>query len=324
MQSREYLSALIEEHVARLPYPAEPAKLYQPMAYGMNGGGKRLRPLLTLMCCDLFGGNCEQALNTAVGIEMFHNFTLLHDDIMDNSAVRRGRPSVFKKWGANTAILSGDAMMLYAYSLIVKCDDKYLRPVVESFNRMALEVCEGQQYDIDFESQPSVAMESYMEMIRLKTSVLLACAAQVGAILGGASEEDAKAIYRFAEQLGLAFQIQDDILDVYGTQEQLGKPIGGDILEGKKTFMMITAMDHADAKTRAQIRELVENDMMSDKEKINSVRYLYDSLNVKDIAQQAVAEHLSSAVAALDELSIAAERTAGLRELTDGLRNRNK
>ena len=234
MQTNEELLATIENYLAQTDFPAEPELLYAPIGYSLGGGGKRLRPMLVMLSCGIFSDQIQSALPAAAAVEMFHNFTLLHDDIMDNAAMRRGKPSVFARWGQNVAILSGDAMLICAYRLLSGVPAHLLPQILATFNQMALEVCEGQQYDMDFEQKQKVSVVEYMHMIELKTSVLLAGSAVIGATLGGASEEDCRKLRRFAVELGLAFQLQDDLLDSYG-DERLGKAIGGDILEGKKT-----------------------------------------------------------------------------------------
>ena len=237
MYTNEQLQTLIENYLAQTEFPAEPELLYAPIAYSLSGGGKRLRPMLVLLAHAVFADNVQQALPAAGAVEVFHNFTLLHDDIMDNAAIRRGKPSVFAKWGQNVAILSGDAMLIYAYRLLCGLPADKLPQVLATFDDMALEVCEGQQYDMDFEKKQKVSVVEYMHMIELKTSALLAGSVLIGALLGGASENDCRKLRRFAIELGLAFQLQDDLLDSYG-DERLGKAIGGDILEGKKTYLI--------------------------------------------------------------------------------------
>ena len=253
MQTNEELLATIENYLAQTDFPAEPELLYAPIGYSLGGGGKRLRPMLVMLSCGIFSDQIQSALPAAAAVEMFHNFTLLHDDIMDNAAMRRGKPSVFARWGQNVAILSGDAMLICAYRLLSGVPAHLLPQILATFNQMALEVCEGQQYDMDFEQKQKVSVVEYMHMIELKTSVLLAGSAVIGATLGGASEEDCRKLRRFAVELGLAFQLQDDLLDSYG-DERLGKAIGGDILEGKKTYLMVTAMSRADEPTREILR----------------------------------------------------------------------
>ena len=252
MQTNEQLLDLLENYLAQRELPTEPERLYDPIRYSLAGGGKRLRPMLLLLSCGLFADDVDVALPAAAAVEIFHNFTLLHDDIMDNAAVRRGKPSVYARWGGNVAILSGDAMLISAYRLLAQAPPALLPRILEVFNTMALGVCEGQQYDMDFESKQKVSVVEYMSMIELKTSVLVAGSAMMGAILGGADEEQSRRLYQFAIELGMAFQLQDDLLDSYGGEE-LGKTIGGDILEGKKSYLMVTAMSRADEEQREML-----------------------------------------------------------------------
>ena len=252
---------------------------------------------------------------------MFHNFTLLHDDIMDNAAVRRGKPSVYAKWGQNVAILSGDAMLIYAYRLLSTVPAKQLPQVLATFNDMALEVCEGQQYDMDFEQKAKVSVVEYMHMIELKTSVLLAGAVAIGAMLGGASEEDCRKLRRFAVELGLAFQLQDDLLDSYG-DERLGKAIGGDILEGKKTYLMVTAMSRADEATREILRTACRDPKLSSAEKIAAVKAVYDRLEVPRLTEQQISLRFERALSILDTLSVEPARTKRMRDYAASLMGR--
>lgn len=323
MQSIEQLLATIENYLAQCESPAEPERLYAPIDYSMTGGGKRLRPMLVLLACGLYADDIRPALPAAAAVEMFHNFTLLHDDIMDHAAVRRGRPSVFAKWGENAAILSGDAMLICAYRLLAEVPEAHLPQLLRVFNEMSLQVCEGQQYDMDFESKPKVSVVDYMHMIELKTSVLLAGATAIGAILGGAPEEDCRKLRRFAIELGLAFQLQDDLLDSYG-DERLGKAIGGDILEGKKTYLMITAMSRADEATREELRRTYADAALSDAEKIARVKAIYDRLDVPRLTEQQIGLRFERALAMLDGLSVDAARTQMLREYAAGLMGRKK
>ena len=276
MQTNEELLATIENYLAQTDFPAEPELLYAPIGYSLGGGGKRLRPMLVMLSCGIFSDQIQSALPAAAAVEMFHNFTLLHDDIMDNAAMRRGKPSVFARWGQNVAILSGDAMLICAYRLLSGVPAHLLPQILATFNQMALEVCEGQQYDMDFEQKQKVSVVEYMHMIELKTSVLLAGSAVIGATLGGASEEDCRKLRRFAVELGLAFQLQDDLLDSYG-DERLGKAIGGDILEGKKTYLMVTAMSRADEATREILRHTYRDATLTDAEKIEMCRVVSES-----------------------------------------------
>ena len=323
MLNAEKLLNQVENYLAQMEMPAEPELLYTPITYSMAGGGKRLRPVLLLLSYGLFADDYQRALPAAAAVEVFHNFTLLHDDIMDNALLRRGKPSVFAKWGKNVAILSGDAMMIAAYQLLGRTQTADLQPILSAFSQTAIEVCEGQQYDMDFETKQKVSVVEYMHMIELKTSVLLAGAAVIGAMLAGASEEDCKALRRFAIELGLAFQLQDDLLDSYG-DERLGKAIGGDILEGKKTYLMITAMSHANEEQRAVLRDTHLDKMLSDEEKIARVKAVYDALDVPHLTEQQIAVRFERALAQLDTLNAEPSRVEPLREYAKSLMGRNK
>ncbi len=323
MQSIEQLLATIENYLAQCESPAEPERLYAPIDYSMTGGGKRLRPMLVLLACGLYADDIRPALPAAAAVEMFHNFTLLHDDIMDHAAVRRGRPSVFAKWGENAAILSGDAMLICAYRLLAEVPEAHLPQLLRVFNEMSLQVCEGQQYDMDFESKPKVSVVDYMHMIELKTSVLLAGATAIGAILGGAPEEDCRKLRRFAIELGLAFQLQDDLLDSYG-DELLGKAIGGDILEGKKTYLMITAMSHADENDREVLRTTAKNPALTDAEKIVAVKAVYDRYDIPRLTEQQISVRFDRALALLDELAVDPSRIAPLKDFARSLMGRTR
>ena len=314
---------LFESALAQLSMPEEPELLYTPIIYSMSGGGKRLRPVLLLMTAEAFGGSLEEAMPAALAVEIFHNFTLLHDDIMDNADVRRGKPSVYAKWGGNVALLSGDAMLITAYRSLAKVASERLPRVMSIFSDMALEVCEGQQYDMDFETISKVSVEEYMQMIERKTSALLSGSAMIGATMAGASEEDIKKIYRFATELGLAFQLQDDVLDSFG-DTALGKKIGGDILEGKKTFLMIQALSRASAEEREILATTHLRKDITDEQKIAIVKALYEKLDVKRIAEQQIELRFERALAVLDTLSVAGECTEGLVEFARNLMGRKK
>ncbi len=324
MKTNEEILDLFENHLAQIQLPEEPKDLYAPIIYSMSGGGKRIRPTLLLLVCEAFGGKLQDALPAASAVEMFHNFTLLHDDIMDNADVRRGKPSVFARWGENVAILSGDAMMIYAYRLLSGAPADKLPRIMDIFTTMALQVCEGQQYDMDFEKRQKVSVVEYMNMIELKTSVLLAGAAMIGAVLGDASEGDCKKIYRYALELGLAFQQQDDLLDSYGTVEELGKRIGGDILEGKKTCLMLNAMSRATEPDRDILRSTHLDEKLSEEEKIARVKEVYDRYDVPRTIQQQISLRFERALAILDTLEIAVERTEHLRVFAQNLMGRKK
>jgi geranylgeranyl diphosphate synthase type II len=279
--------------------------------------------VLLLITAEAFGGSVDEAMPAALAVEIFHNFTLLHDDIMDNADVRRGKPSVYAKWGGNVALLSGDAMLITAYKSLARVASERLPRVMSIFSDMALEVCEGQQYDMDFETMSKVTVEEYMQMIECKTSALLSGSAMIGATMAGASEEDIKKIYRFATELGLAFQLQDDVLDSFG-DIALGKKIGGDILEGKKTFLMVQALNRATAEEREVLTTTHLRKDISNDEKIAIVKSLYDRLDVKRVAEQQIELRFERALAVLDTLSIAGERTESLVEFARNLMGRKK
>lgn len=323
MRNNDEILALFERHLAQLQLPEEPQRLYEPIIYSMSGGGKRLRPVLLLLCCEAFGGDAVSALSAASAVEMFHNFTLLHDDIMDNAAVRRGKPSVQARWGDNVAILSGDTMMIYSYRLLSQIPAEKLPRVMEVFTSMALQVCEGQQYDMDFEQSQKVSVTDYMQMIELKTAALLAGAATIGAILGDASEDDCRKVYRFAQELGLAFQLQDDLLDSYG-DERLGKKIGGDILEGKKTCLMLNAMSRATEQDREVLRNTYLDAALTDEEKICRVKEIYGRYDIPHIVEQQISVRFDKALSVLDDLSIGEDKTEHLRLFARSLVGRKK
>lgn len=310
--------ALFERYVAQMPTPKEPQRLYAPIKYGLEEGGKRIRPTLLMLVYNLYAEDIERALMPAMAVEIFHNFTLLHDDIMDNAAVRRGRPSVPAKWGDNVAILSGDAMLILAYNYLQRTDSERLSLIFEYFNKMAAEVCEGQQFDMDFETQQKVSVVDYMQMIELKTAALLAGSAIIGATLANASEHDCTRLYDFAREVGLAFQLQDDLLDSYG-DERLGKKIGGDILEGKKTILMIEAFSRANEEQREVLRTTHLRKDLSDAEKISKIKALYDELGVPERVEQQIAQKFQKALGILDTLEAPQERTAELRRYAENL-----
>ena len=323
IHSNKEVLELFESSLSQMQIPGEPELLYAPIIYSMSGGGKRLRPVLLLITAEAFGGSLDEALPAAMAVEVFHNFTLLHDDIMDNAAVRRGKPSVFAKWGGNVAILSGDAMLITAYKYLARLAPEHLPRVMRLFNEMALEVCEGQQYDMDFEQKDCVSVEEYILMIERKTSALLSGSAMIGATLAGAAEDDVKKIYRFATELGLAFQLQDDVLDSYG-DEALGKKIGGDILEGKQTYLMVQAMNQASDEEREVLRTTHRREDLTPEQKIATVLALYNKLNVKHSAEQQIEVRFERALGVLDTLSIGADRTACLVEFARNLMGRKK
>ena len=317
------LLEMFERHISQLSLPDDPSMLYNPIRYALEEGGKRMRPVLTLMAYNLYADDVERALPAAMAVEIFHNFTLLHDDIMDNAAVRRGRPSVYAKWGNNVAILSGDVMLIEAYKQLQGIADEHLPQVLARFNTMSSQVCEGQQYDMDFENRQKVAVVEYMNMIELKTAALLSGSMTIGAILAGASDSDVNKLYRAATEVGLAFQLQDDLLDSYG-DERLGKKIGGDILEGKKTYLMIISLSHASEQQREVLRTTHLRNDLTDEQKIATVKAIYDELGVPALTEQQINLRISRAVSILDTLDVPAERTTCLREYFESLVGRRK
>ena len=323
MKTPQQIVEIFEHHLAMINMPDEPQRLYAPIRYSLAEGGKRMRPVLAMLAYNIYADDVQRVLPAATAVEIFHNFTLLHDDIMDNAMVRRGRPSVFARWGSNVAILSGDVMMIEAYRHLQGVEAKYLPAVFERFNTMAAQVCEGQQYDMDFETQPKVAVAEYMNMIELKTAALLCGAVTIGATLAGASEEDVQKLHRFATEVGLAFQLQDDLLDSYG-DEQLGKKIGGDILEGKKTYLMIISLSHATEPQREVLRSTHLNKELSDEEKIAAVKGVYDAIGAKQMTEQQISVRISRALAILDTLSVPAERLEYMKSYVESLVGRKK
>ena len=309
----KYLSR-INEAIERLPLEREPRRLYEPVSYTMAGGGKRLRPVLTLMTCDALGGSLDEALPVALGIEMFHNFTLLHDAVMDRADVRRGRPTVHRRWNDNVAILSGDAMLTLATQLVAQAPRRCLPEVLDLFNATAMEIYEGQQWDMYFESRDDVTIDEYMNMIRLKTSVLLGCACKAGAIVAGADAALADRFYSMAVDLGLAFQLQDDYLDVWGDPATFGKAIGGDIECGKKTFLLIHALERD-----GEVRRLIAGDSA---DKVERVRAAYERLGLKELIIEAIEEHTRRCQATLASLGLAPEWHDKFNSLTLKLAHR--
>ena len=306
----------VNAEIGKLDWSREPQGLYEPIGYTLAAGGKRVRPQLALLATKLFGGNEEDVLPAALALEVFHNFTLLHDDVMDKAQVRRGRPTVHVKWNANTAILSGDQMMIEAYKLLSQVPEDKLATTLRLFNQMATEICEGQQYDVDFESREDVTIPEYMEMIRLKTSVLLATALRIGAYIAGATDEQQEQIYNYGIHLGLAFQIQDDMLDCYGDQATFGKAIGGDIAENKKTYLWLTAAQ------KGAIDELAMREE-SMTQRFERILAIYDRLGVKAAAQEAIRLQTNQAINCLDALP-QNQYTDQLRAMAHKLEERTK
>ena len=311
----------INHEIAKLNWEREPKGLYAPIAYTMAAGGKRVRPQLAMIACGIFGGNEQEVAPAAMALEVFHNFTLLHDDVMDKAEVRRGRPTVHIQWNENTAILSGDQMMIEAYKLLAEVPADKLHKVLRLFNKMATEICEGQQYDVDFESQEHVTIEEYLKMIRLKTSVLLATALQIGSYLAGANEAQQEALYQFGINVGLAFQIQDDILDVWGDPKTFGKAVGGDISCNKKTYVYLTAQQLADAELAEELQQWYGSVLDDNTEKIAAVKGIFEQLNVRAACEAVVQDYTQKALQILDTLPQNAA-TEQLRQLANKLNTR--
>lgn len=311
MKTADELLQLINRYLDSLPYDRKPASLYAPIKYVLSMGGKRIRPTLMLLAYNLFKDDPEKILSSACALETYHNYTLLHDDLMDNADMRRGQPTVHKKWNANLAVLSGDSMLVLAYQRMIECDS-HLAEVLRLFTETALEIGEGQQMDMEFETRNDVCEEEYIEMIRLKTSVLLACAMKIGALLADAPADDADNLYRFGEKIGLAFQLQDDYLDVYGEPAVFGKAIGGDIVSNKKTYMLINAFNRADNAQRAELERWIRATDFDRQEKVKAVTGLYDEMGIDRLAQQKIAGYFNESKTYLDRVGVSDERKSEL------------
>ena len=328
MVQEAHLENTLKEIFSNLKFTAEPAGLYDPLRYMMKIGGKSIRPRLCLLAYSLFKDDfTEEILSPAAALEVFHSFTLIHDDIMDKADVRRGVPTVYKKWDENTAILSGDVMSIESYKMIAKAPAAVLPEVLKLFSNTAAEVCEGQQYDMDFENMTHVPMDEYLKMIGLKTAVLIACAAKMGALIGGASAEEAELLYKFGYDIGLAFQITDDWLDTYGDPKVFGKAIGGDILNNKKTWLMIKAQNNASPAELNALAAAMDMPISTDAEKaakIAAVKNLYAQLGVEQQAKEEIVRLHNQAMEYVDSLSMTAEKQDALRHYAETLLGRNK
>jgi len=323
MFTSEQLLQKINNYIASLPYEREPQSLYEPIHYVLSLGGKRIRPMLMLLAYNLYKDDPESILQTACALETYHNYTLLHDDLMDQADMRRGQPTVHKRWNANTAILSGDTMLVLAYQRMAQCSESKLKEIIDLFTETALEIGEGQQYDMEFETRTDVTEDEYIEMIRLKTSVLLACATKMGAILADASMNDQENLYKFGEQLGLAFQLQDDFLDVYGDPKIFGKNIGGDIVSNKKTFMLIRAYNNANAQQKAELEYWISQKNFVAQQKIDAVKRVYNAIGIDQAAKQLIAHYFDEAKRYLAAVKIPEMRKAELQEYVGQMMNRN-
>lgn len=311
---------LICDAISAICRDKQPAGLYEPITYVLEAGGKRLRPLLTLIAAEMYGTEWQKVLPAALAIEVFHNFTLMHDDVMDKAPIRRGKPTVHVRWNTNTAILSGDQMLIEAYKQLAQLPADKLPRVLQMFNEMATGICEGQQYDVDFETATKVTIDDYIHMIRLKTSVLLATALKTGAYMADAPEEEQELLYDYGINIGLAFQLQDDILDVYGNPTTFGKAVGGDIIENKKTYMYLTALQQADDATLRELQRWFDNkEEHQPQEKIEAVRAIYTQLGIKEICEEVMRKYTEQSFAILDKIKLPAEKKLILRELGEHL-----
>lgn len=324
MKTSDEILRLVNDYLAQLPYNRKPQSLYEPIKYVLSMGGKRVRPVLMLLSYNMYKDNPESILSSACALETYHNYTLLHDDLMDNADLRRGHETVHKKWDANTAILSGDSMLVLAYERMAQCPKEKLADVLSLFTETALEIGEGQQYDMEFENRTDVTEAEYIEMIRLKTSVLLACAVKMGAILADASAEDADNLYKFGEQIGLAFQLQDDFLDVYGDPAVFGKAIGGDITSNKKTFMLINALNHANAEQREELTRWITAEQFDAHEKVAAVTRLYNEIGIDRMAKEKIEYYFDQSKQYLANVNLPEERKQELIAYTHEMMKREK
>ena len=324
MKTPNDILLLVNDFLDQLPYDRQPASLYEPVKYVLSLGGKRIRPVLALLSYNLWRESPEDILMPAVGLETYHNYTLLHDDLMDKADMRRGHQTVHRRWNDNTAILSGDSMLVLAYQRVAQVPADKLRPVLDLFTETALEIGEGQEYDMAFETRNDVTEAEYIEMIRLKTSVLLACALKMGAILADAPQADIDCIYRLGEQLGLAFQLQDDLLDVYGDPKVFGKAIGGDITSNKKTYMLINAYNRADDRQRSELQRWVMATSFDRAEKVAAVTRLYDEIGIRQLCEEKINYYFAEAGRYLNELRVPEERKQALRQFMDEMLHRDK
>jgi geranylgeranyl diphosphate synthase, type II len=321
---KKQISDLLENYLKNIQFKKYPNGLYEGIEYILNLGGKRIRPQLVLLSCKLFGGDAKAALPAAAAVELFHNFSLIHDDIMDNASVRRNKPTVHKKFNENSAILSGDACLVMCYDELLKLSAGKQFKAIQLFNKMALEVCEGQQYDMLFETKNDVSVNDYVEMIRLKTAVLLGFALQLGAMIADADEKNQTLLKQLGEELGIAFQLQDDMLDTFGDEKSFGKKIGGDILQNKKTFLLLKAKDLANAKQMSVLNQLIQSSTNNDDEKIERITSIFNELNLKNLIELSIKNHYDNAIAIIKKLSITEEAKNELFDFINQLMKREK
>ncbi|MEN8886205.1 MAG: polyprenyl synthetase family protein [Winogradskyella sp.] len=322
MQNIEAYQTSFINHLKEFTVNKEPKNLYQPINYILNLGGKRLRPVLTLMTAEIFGGNVNKAMSAALSVEVFHNFSLVHDDIMDDAPLRRGKATVHEKWDINTGILSGDAMLIMAYQLFENYKPSTFLALAKLFSKTALEVCEGQQYDVDFETRSDVTISEYLKMIAYKTAVLVGAAMKMGAIVADASEEDQNAIYDFGRYLGIAFQLQDDYLDAFGNPETFGKQVGGDIIENKKTYLYLKALEFLGTSERLQLEDLFSKNFEDNTEKIKTVKQFFISSGSAEATQKEIENYTIKAFTVLEHLEISEAKKAQLKDFGNSLMTR--
>ena len=315
--SLEVFLKAIQTEIASTKYGESPAELYEPIEYLMSLGGKKMRPLLTVMATNIFSDNWQKAVKPAIGVEVFHNFTLMHDDIMDAAPLRRGKPTVHEKWNKNIAILSGDVMLVCAYELMTAVDDKIFKHVIRRFNRTAAEVCEGQQWDMNFATRNDVTEAEYINMIRLKTSVLLGFSLELGGLIAEVDDESTQLLYKIGTNIGIGFQLKDDILDVYGDPEKFGKQVGGDIIENKKTWLLLKALEIGEA--NEALKTWINAKDFNKEEKVKAVIEIYNSLNIKQLAEEKMNSYFDKGLEGLAQLNASAERKQPLIEITKQL-----
>lgn len=319
MRTLSELQSIISGEIDRYVANVQSGTLYEPVKYILDLGGKRMRPALMLGACDLFGGEVQKAIDPAIGVEVFHNFTLMHDDIMDEAPLRRGKEAVHMKWNVSNAILSGDVMFVMGYQLMCNVEHRILPEVLAVFSQTAKEVCEGQQLDMDFESRSDVSIEEYIEMIRLKTSVLLAGSLKIGGIIAGASTDDLDRIYRFGEKIGIAFQLRDDLLDVFGDADKFGKQVGGDIIANKKTYLLLKAYELSNDEQVAHLKSLATDSSIEDSEKVSQTKAIYNDLSIREEAEKIMQQYFDGAMQELGALNVAEERKQTLTEFAEYL-----
>jgi geranylgeranyl diphosphate synthase type II len=314
----------IEKVIENIPYPVEPAELYQPIQYTISNAGKRFRPVVMMMACDLLEGDCADAIHPAVSLELLHNFTLIHDDIMDQAPLRRGRETVYRKWNSNIAILSGDTLFAMAYDYLIKTDPRVLPDLLHAFNRIAIQICEGQQMDMNFENRQDVNIAEYIEMIRLKTAVFFGGCIQIGAIVAKADKQEVNLLYNYGEKLGIAFQLQDDILDAFGSEKEIGKKQGGDIVANKKTFLYLKAHELADDKSASKLKKLFSEPVEDEDHKIFEVLRIFDKLGVRKHAETVMEQYYQAAMQNLDKVKADSAKKEIFRQFGVRLMKRNK